>query len=244
MNRWSRMRFRLWRWMDRWHRVRPSVKAAVACGVITVAAVAAYYATSTLHEWWPHIAAAAATIGLTVTVVEVILRRERDITMDAAMRGIEVELGFFGAFVWEEFLDDDEVRPPYDVAGLLRFWLDRKNLDADWAAAIIGNGLYHADGLRILREQNLRVLPAEILAALHDHERRIVAVRHRYAAGVEDQVISDAETLVESTETLVLAANRHLPFEIDCDPFGAGDDGYVDPRSAKRGSNRRGVLGR
>lgn len=57
---------------------RPAFVAAAVCGLITVWAVVMHETTSVATEWMPHIAAGAATIALTVTLVDLILRREAE----------------------------------------------------------------------------------------------------------------------------------------------------------------------
>jgi hypothetical protein len=56
----------------------PGRLAGALCAVVTAAAVATYQATTTARVWTPLIAATAATIGLTVTIVEGILHREAE----------------------------------------------------------------------------------------------------------------------------------------------------------------------
>jgi hypothetical protein len=61
-----------------WSKRRPALDAAAICAAVTIWAVLMHHYTEVAKEWMPHIAAAAATIGVTVTIVEGILRRESE----------------------------------------------------------------------------------------------------------------------------------------------------------------------
>jgi hypothetical protein len=106
----------------------------LAMGAISVTAVAVDVLTPRLHAWMPNVATSAATVGLTVTLIDSIVRREsRDRLaplLGPPLSHINVEFGRFVAAVAEDYAAThiEAFRPiPTDPLAVLDLWLEEQD---------------------------------------------------------------------------------------------------------------------
>ena len=166
-----------------WWRRRPGPVAAAVCLVVTVWAVLMHQHTSFAKEWMPHIAAGAATIGLTVTVVDLILRREAEERLRPRRERVlnDITLGFWQLFeIVTQDYTETHVRSfraiPREPLAFLDQWLEQQPEEDDERQTLGAPHLLgFSDGfvtlLRSVRASDLDVIPPRLVRAIDDFVR-------------------------------------------------------------------------
>lgn len=168
--------------------VPPARAAAIAFGLAAGAATWGYFvsgAGSDARAWLPSAATAFATIALTVSLVEAIVRRESRIRLaprvDRAMRDVGSAFRMLvRSIAWDykaTHIDTFEPLPAQSLA-VLDHWLanvssedrERVSQDADDLPLVVAHALQTATSLRRVRESDRDVLEPELVAAIDDFE--------------------------------------------------------------------------
>jgi hypothetical protein len=157
---------------------RPGLLAGAICGVITVSAVLVDELTTFAHEWMPHIAATAATIGLTVTIVEAILRREADERLRPRReRVLDEILRVFAPYlstVASDYTRRQISAPAWTITdgipAFLDLWLAEPSSEDDERRGpmLLTAAAKLAEGLKRYRDTDLDVLPANLVQAIDE----------------------------------------------------------------------------
>lgn len=169
------------RWLAARLTRRPGLLAGAICGLITVWAVLVSEHTAFAHEWMPHIAATAATIGLTITIVEVILRREayerlrprRERVLDEILM---VFTPYLSAVASDYILRHPPslARPAWTITdgtpAFLDLWLTEPSSEDDSRRGpmLLAAAARSAEGLKRYRDTDLDVLPPNLVQAIDE----------------------------------------------------------------------------
>jgi hypothetical protein len=169
--------------------------------MVTIAAVVAYYRTPTLHEWMPHVAAAAATIGLTVTFVDAIITRAaRERLRPWFDRAVNDLIDLSIHFAWDAATEYGSTHlrtfesPPKELPRFFEFWLreqervDIKYTSESGASRIVESGQTFARSLDVVRSQDTAVLTPRLIRGIDD----FVAAAQMATVGLMDRQSSDA----------------------------------------------------
>jgi hypothetical protein len=210
--------------LKRRHRLRPALVTAVVCGLVTVGSVLVYYTTGALRAWIPNVAASAATIGLTVTIVDSILRSEADQRMrpwaQRTIRDLGNEVRWFAIAVREAYRETHlrTAKPiPLDALDLLTFWLSECGA-ADVCVVpsrvgstspVLDTGFKFASALRRLRSRDIGVLALtpDLVRAIDDCLSDVEAARQLLELSQGEWRENRAGLLMQS-EAVTVAAGR------------------------------------
>lgn len=161
-----------------WLARRPGLLAGAICGLITVWAVLVNEYTTFAHEWMPHIAATAATIGLTVTIVEVILRREAYERLRPRRERVLDEILMVFTPYLSTVVSDYTLRhtpsPAWTITdgtpAFLDLWLAEPSSEDDERRGpmLLTDAARLAEGLKRHRDTDLDVLPPNLVQAIDE----------------------------------------------------------------------------
>jgi hypothetical protein len=156
---------------------RPGLVSGLLFGAVAAWAVLMYELTNVAHDWMPHIAATAATVALTVTLVEWILRKEAEERLRPRRSAMFADLSqclyeLLRVAAWDYALthvSSFKEIPPKPLE-FLDLWLaEQENEDAEREFPyLLDASKNFVTALQTVRSKNLDILPPAITRAIDD----------------------------------------------------------------------------
>lgn len=211
-------------------RWRPDIASWTALIFVAIAVAAvALYDHHKLRAWMPNIATSAASVAITVTIINGIVRREAHRRLRprvaAALQSLSGWVQSFSGFVVLDYGSlhvGASKRIPKSASEMFDLWVSEWwNINA-WAGehidSIIGEGQRLADAFEQIRARNFDVLEPDLVRALDEFHLHMAQINYLLQSSIKDPYETDetrkhvaSRRVVEGVHRFSLVLERYAP---------------------------------